>query len=170
VSDDLPPEVLESVSRALESRDRQAFEATIQYDEAQIGHHMTHEWVAVPETHTIQQVLGELRTRAELPPQTDRLFVVDARHVLRGSIPLQTLLLTDPSVPVLSSVVPDPVTFGPLDQVQQAASAFERYDLVSAPVVDDRGKLVGRLTVDAVMDFVRQEAESPRAQTRRPDA
>ncbi len=159
VSDDLPPEVLESVSRALESRDRQAFEATIQYDEAQIGHHMTHEWVAVSETHTIQQVLGELRTRAELPPQTDRLFVVDARHVLRGSIPLQTLLLTDPSVPVLSSVVPDPVTFGPLDQVQQAASAFERYDLVSAPVVDDRGKLVGRLTVDAVMDFVRQEAD-----------
>jgi magnesium transporter len=159
VSDDLPPEVLESVSRTLESRDRQTFETTIQYDEEHIGHHMTHEWVAVPETHTVQQVLGDLRTRGELPPQTDRLFVVDARHVLRGSVPLQTLLLTDPSAPILSSVVVDDVTFGPLDQVQQAASAFERYDLVSAPVVDDRGKLVGRLTVDAVMDYLRKDAD-----------
>jgi magnesium transporter len=84
---------------------------------------------------------------------------VDARHVLRGAVPLQTLLLTDPSVPVLGAAVPDAVTFGPLDHVQQAASAFERYDLVSAPVVDDRGKLVGRLTVDAVMDYVRREAD-----------
>ncbi len=159
VSDDLPPEILESVSRTLESRDRQAFEAAIQYDETQIGHHMTHEWVAVPETHTIQQVLTDLRSRGELPSQTDRLFVVDARHVLRGSVPLQTLLVTDPSQPVVGLAMPDTVTFVPLDQVQQAASAFERYDLVSAPVIDDRGKLVGRLTVDAVMDFVRQEAD-----------
>jgi magnesium transporter len=120
---------------------------------------MTHEWVAVPETYTVQQALGDLRLRGELPPQTDRLFVVDARNVLRGSVSLQTLLLTDPSAPLLASVAPDTVSFGPLEQVQQAASAFERYDLVSAPVVDDRGKLVGRLTVDAVMDFVRNEAD-----------
>jgi magnesium transporter len=159
ISEELPPEVLEATSRTLESRDRQAFEATIQYDEGQVGHHMTHEWVAMPETHTIQQALGDLRSRGELPPQTDRLFVVDARNVLRGSISLQTLLLADPSGPVLASVERDTATFSPLEQVQQAASAFERYDLVSAPVIDDRGKLVGRLTVDAVMDFVRSEAD-----------
>ena len=159
ISEDVPPEVLEQASRTLESRDRQAFEATIQYDEGQIGHHMTHEWVAVPETHTIQQALAHLRSRAELPPQTDRLFVVDARNVPRGSIPLQALLLADPSLPVLASVEADSTTFGAVDSVQQAASAFERYDLVSAAVVDARGKLVGRLTVDAVMDFVRAEAD-----------
>ena len=159
ISEELPPSVLEATSRTLESRDRQAFEATIQYDEGQVGHHMTHEWVAMPETHTIQQALGDLRSRGQLPPQTDRLFVVDARNVLRGSIPLQTLLLADPAGPVLASVERDTVTFGRLEQVQQAASAFERYDLVSAPVIDDRGKLVGRLTVDAVMDFVRSEAD-----------
>jgi magnesium transporter len=159
VSEEVPPEALEAASRTLESRDLQAFEATIQYEEGQVGHYMTYEWVAVPETHTVLQVLGDLRVRGELPPQTDRLFVVDARNVLRGSIPLQTLLLTDPSAPVVGSVETDTVSFGPLDHVQQAASAFERYDLVSAPVVDDRGKLVGRLTVDAVMDFVRNEAD-----------
>ena len=159
ISEDVPPDVMEDVSRTLESRDRQAFESTIQYDEGHVGHHMTHEWVAVPETYTVHQALGDLRLRGELPAQTDRLFVVDARNVLRGSISLQTLLLTDPSAPLLASVAPDMVSFGPLEQVQQAASAFERYDLVSAPVVDDRGKLVGRLTVDAVMDFVRNEAD-----------
>ena len=132
VSEEVPPEVLEHASRTLESRDRQAFEATIRYDEQQIGHYMTHEWVAVPETYTVHQTLGDLRSRGELPPQTDRLFVVDARNILRGSIPLQTLLLTDPSAPVVGSVEADAVTFGALEQVQQAASAFERYDLVSA--------------------------------------
>ena len=50
-----------------------------------MGHYMTREWVAVPETHTVQQALADLRARGELPPQTDRVFVVDARHVLRGS-------------------------------------------------------------------------------------
>jgi len=159
VSDEVPRAVVEEVSRALESRDRQAFESTIRYDENQIGHHMTHEWVAVQETHTVQQALGDLRSRGELPPQTDRLFVVDIRNVLRGSVTLPSLLLTDPSAPIVASMEADVVTFRPLDQVQQAASAFERYDLVSAPVIDDRGKLVGRLTVDAVMDFVRSQAD-----------
>ncbi len=159
ISDEIPHEVVQEVSRALELRDRQAFEASIRYDESQIGHHMTHEWVAVPETHTVQQALGDLRSRGELPPQTDRLFVVDVRNVLRGSVTLPSLLLTDPSAPIVASMETDVVTFEPLDQVQQAASAFERYDLVSAPVIDDRGKLVGRLTVDAVMDFVRTQAE-----------
>ena len=77
-----------------------------------------------------------------------------------ASIPLQTLLLTrslDAGRWRRSS--DDTMSFGPREQRQQAAKAFERYDLVSAPVVDDRGKLVGRLTVDAVMDFVRDEAD-----------
>jgi magnesium transporter len=159
ISGEIPHGVVQEVSRALESRDRQAFEATIRYDESQIGHHMTHEWVAVPETHTVQHALGDLRSRGQLPPQTDRLFVVDARNMLRGSVTLPTLLLTDPSAPIVASMETDVATFGVLDQVQQAASAFERYDLVSAPVIDERGKLVGRLTVDAVMDFVRSQAE-----------
>jgi magnesium transporter len=158
-SEQIPAEVLTEVSRALESADRQAFEESIQYDEDRVGHHMTREWVMVAETSTIQQVIEELRSRGELPPQTDRIFVVDARHILRGSVPLQALLVKDPSLPVIGAVVADTVSFDPGDQVNQAVKAFERYDLVSAPVVDDRGKLVGRLTVDTVMDFVREEAD-----------
>lgn len=159
VSEALPPDVLYEVSGALESGARQAFEATTSYDEDQVGHHMTHEWVAVPETYTIQQALADLRRRGELPPQTDRLFVVDGRNVLKGALVLPTLVLRDPATPVMACIEPQTVSFGPVERVHQAVSAFERYDLVSAPVVDDRGKLVGRLTVDAVMDFVREEAD-----------
>ena len=128
-------------------------------DEEQVGHHMTREWVMVSESSTVHQAIEELRRLGELPPQTDRIFVVDARHVFRGSIPLPTLLVKDPSSPVIGAVAADTVTFEPTEHVHQAVKAFERYDLVSAPVVDDRGKLVGRLTVDTVMDLARDEAD-----------
>jgi len=159
VADSIPPDVLRDVSRALASADRQAYEESIQYAEDRVGHHMSREMVMIAETTTIEQTIEELRALAELPPQTDRVFVIDARHVLRGSIPLQTLLLRDPSLPVAGACATDTVTLAPGDDIADAVKAFERYDLVSAPVVDDRGKLVGRITVDSVMDVVRADAE-----------
>jgi magnesium transporter len=159
VAESIPDDILRDVSRELASADRQAYEESIQYAEDRVGHHMSREMVMVGETTTIQQTIEELRTLAELPPQTDRVFVIDARHVLRGSIPLQTLLLKDPSLPVVGVCVSNTVTFAPGDDIADAVKAFERYDLVSAPVVDDRGKLVGRITVDSVMDVVRADAE-----------
>src|SRR5262249_2997575 len=151
VSELLPEEVLNEVSRALESSDRAVFEASIQYGEETVGHYMTREFVAVPDTYTVQQTLEDLRRRGELPPQTDRIFVVDARHILRGALSLQALLLRDPAAPMATSAGEDTVAFSAHDNAGDAVKAFERYDLVSAPVVDDRGKLIGRLTVDAAM-------------------
>ncbi len=162
VSDSLPEDVLADVSRRLESSDRVAFEDSIRYEDDCVGRYMTREWVALPETHSIQQALDELRQRSTLPAQTDRIFLVDSRHVLRGTVPLQALLLEAPSSPIVAVLREDDVRFGPRDPASDAVRAFERYDLVSAPVVDARGKLVGRLTVDSVMDYVRQ-ASSLRA-------
>lgn len=158
VSASLPGDVLDEASRALDSRDRSVFEDSILYEDDRVGHYMTREWVAAPETHTVQQVLTDLRARGELPPQTDRVFIIDARHVLRGAVPLHALLLLDPSSPVAGAMADDTISFGPRQIASDAAKAFERYDLVSAPVVDERGKLVGRLTVDTVMDVLRDES------------
>lgn len=158
VSGTLPEDIVTEMSRALDSSDRSAFEDATRYDEHCVGHYMTHEWVEVPETHSVHDVLVDLRARRVLPPQTDRVYVVDARHVLRGAVSLQTLLLNDPSSPLVSVLNDDTVTFGPTESADDAVKAFERYDLVSAPVVDNRGKLVGRLTVDAVMDVLRDES------------
>ena len=74
VSESIPKEILKDVSRALESADRQAFEDSIQYDEEQVGHHMTREWVMVNESSTVQQTIEELRQLGEFPPQTDRVL------------------------------------------------------------------------------------------------
>ena len=158
VAESLPADVLEEASRALDTGDRSVFEDSILYEDDRVGHYMTREWVAVLETHTVQQALADLRARGELPPQTDRVFIVDARHVLRGAVPLHALLLRDPSSPLVGAMLDDTISFGPRQDASEAARAFERYDLVSAPVVDDRGKLVGRLTVDTVMDVLRDES------------
>ena len=73
-------------------------------------------------------------------------------------MPLQSLLMRDPASPIAGAVDADIISFNPGDEAGDAVKAFERYNLVSAPVVDDRGKLVGRLTVDAAMDFLREQS------------
>jgi magnesium transporter len=158
VSESLPEDVLEELSQALESADRSVFEDSIRYEDDAVGHYMARELVAVLDTSSVDEVLADLRRRGELPPQTDRIFVTDARHVLRGSVPLQVLLLRDPSSSIVSAIGDDTISFGPHEDARDAVKAFERYDLVSAPVVDERGKLVGRLTVDAAMDLLRDES------------
>ena len=86
VSESIPKEILKDVSRALESADRQAFEDSIQYDEEQVGHHMTREWVMVNESSTVQDDRRAAST-GRVPAADRSRVVVDSRHVFRGSIP-----------------------------------------------------------------------------------
>ena len=158
VSSSLPDEIRLQVTRELESKDRTLFEESIQYPRTSVGHYMTREWVEVNERQTVGDALRDLRQRGSMPPQTDHVFVVDARHVLIGTIPLQVLIVQDPATPAIGLVSEEFVSFTPDADAGSAAAAFERYDLVSAPVVDIRGKLVGRLTVDAAMDVLRDES------------
>lgn len=158
VSAELPVEVRNELAKALESSERRLFEESIQYGEQSVGRYMTREWIEVNERQKVGDALDDLRRRGALPPQTDCLFVVDARHVLLGTIPLPALVVQDPATPVIGLVEQDVVTFKPADEARDAAAVFERYDLVSAPVLDDRGKLVGRLTVDAAMDVLRDQS------------
>ena len=83
------------------------------------------------------------------------MFVIDARHLLRGSVRLQDLILASPDAALSSIAQVEIEAFRPEEPADRAAKAFERYDLVSAPVVDELGKLVGRLTIDAVVDHLR---------------
>jgi magnesium transporter len=162
IADELDPDVRQAVASRLESHDRLAFEQGSQFADNSVGRYMTREWVALPDSYSVQQALDHLRALGELPPQTDRVFVVDARHVLRGMVPWSTLALSEPSASIAQLIAEEATRLRPDDEAEAAAQAFERYDLISAPVVDERGKLVGRLTVDAVIDFVR-EASNLRA-------
>jgi magnesium transporter len=104
--------------------------------------------VTVREDVTLEVVLRYLRRFDELPDHTDQLFVVDRDEHLKGVLPLNILLVNEVDVEVATLMQTDFVELEPDDLAEEAAKAFERYDLVSAPVVDPEGKLVGRVTVN----------------------
>ena len=159
LSGEAPEDVLEEVSQSLAAQDRSWLKDARHYDEDSVGRLMTQDVVVVRDSQTVAEVLEELRALQEIPDQTDRLFVVDTRQIVRGAIPLHVLVRSAPATAIKDAMLADVTSFTPGAPAAHAAKAFEKYDLVSAPVVDDRGKLVGRITIDRVMDYVRESSE-----------
>lgn len=157
---DLPQHVMDDLLRSLDAQNRARLQSTLSYPEDRVGALMDYDVVAIRADVSLEVVLRYLRMRGELPDQTDKLFVVDEANIIHGVLPLKRLLLHEPHQLVSSLMSADVVTFGPEDDAGAAAQAFERYDLITAPVVDHERKLIGRLTVNTVMDFVREESES----------
>lgn len=156
---DLPKDVLEELLDSLDSRNRERLQSALAYDEDAVGALMDFDIVTIREDITLEVALRYLRRIGTLPDHTDKLFVVDRDDVLRGVLPLKRLVVSDPDSNVHEMLADDAVIFHPEDKADEAAKAFERYDLVTAPVVDENNRLVGRLTVNTVMDFIREEAE-----------
>lgn len=156
---DLPQGVIEDVFRSLPAEEREHLRAAMSYAEDSVGSIMDFDMVTVREDVTLEVVLRYLRRFEELPDHTDQLFVVDRDEHLKGVLPVNLLLVSDPETEVGTLMHTDFVEFEPEDEAEDAAKAFERYDLVSAPVVDTSGKLLGRVTVNDVVDFIREEAE-----------
>jgi magnesium transporter len=125
-----------------------------------VGALMDFELVTVRADVTLEVVLRYLRRFEDLPDQTDQIFVVDREENLLGVLPLNTLLVNDPDTPVARVMRAPIVKLLQHDKADEAAAAFERYDLVSAPVVDTNDHLVGRVTIDEVLDFVRARSEN----------
>src|SRR5689334_18043770 len=161
IAADLPAGVMEEVVQSLPAEERERLRAALSYPEGSVGALMDFEHVAVREEVTLEAVTRFLRRLDELPTHTDPLFVVDRAQRLRGTLPLARLIVSDLELQVGRVMVVESVKFYPEDSAEDAANVFERYDLVSAPVVDNAGSLIGRLTVDAVVDYIREKnAES----------
>ena len=156
---DLPQEVMDDVFQGLSVEDREELRAAMSFDEDMVGALMDFDDVQVRADVTLEVVLRYLRRFDELPSQTDQLFVVDRHETLLGVLPLNRIIVSEPETLVADVMQPPPVKLLQHEKAEMAASAFERYDLVSAPVVDTNGKLVGRVTVDEVLDFVRRRGE-----------
>jgi magnesium transporter len=156
IAPDLPPSVIEEVVQALSLEERERLRAALSYAEGAVGALMDFDHIAVREDVTLEAVTRYLRRLDELPDHTDQLFVVDRDQVLKGTLPLARLIVSDLDREVRQVMVAESVKLYPQDRAEDAASAFERYDLVSAPVVDAAGRLTGRLTVDAVVDYIRE--------------
>jgi magnesium transporter len=159
---DLPQEVMQDVYLSLDHEEREQLRAAMSYPEDAVGALMDFDMVTVREDVTLEVVLRYLRLFDELPDHTDLLFVVDRQEHLRGVLPLGRMLVSDPEATVGSIMLTDMLLLHPDDKADSAAQAFERYDLVSAPVVDLHNQLIGRLTVAAVVDFIREKTEAER--------
>lgn len=160
IADDVPDDILQEVRASLADTDQQLLEQSIAYPERSVGELLTRDLWAVRESQTVSEVLAALRVRGALPEHSDRIFVVDGRNVLKGVVSTRELLLAPPEAKIDALMEVDPLRFRPEDEAEEAAKAFERYDLLAAPVVNERGKLIGQLTVDAIMDFIREAADA----------
>jgi magnesium transporter len=157
---DLPEDVIQDVFQALPVEEREQLRAAMSYPEDAVGALMDFDVVSVREDVSLEVVIRYLRRFDELPDHTDQIFVADRNEMLRGVLPISRIVVSDPEVRVRDVMLTETVTFYPDDNAQKAAQAFERYDLVSAAVVDVTGKLVGRVTVNAVVDYIREKSEN----------
>jgi magnesium transporter len=157
---DLPKDVLQDLMDSLDSQNRERLQSALSYPDDAVGALMDFDIVTIREDITLEVALRYLRRLGSLPDHTDKIFVVDRHDILLGVLPLKTMVVNDLDDIVTDVMIADAVVFHPEDVADEAASAFERYDLVTAPVVDQNKKLVGRITVDAIMDYIREESDS----------
>jgi len=156
---DLPRDVVRELMDTLDAQQRERLKSALSFDEDQVGAMMDFDMITIRDDVSLEVVSRYLRRFDALPDHTDKLFVVDNDGVLQGVLPVKKLLVSSPDLLVADVMSADPVVFDPEDDASEAAQAFERYDLISAPVVDAQGKLFGRLTIDEMVDYIREESE-----------
>ena len=160
IAPDLPENVLQELLESLDVQNRERLESALSYPESTVGALMDFDVVTIREDVNLEVVLSYLRKLGKLPSSTDKLFVVDKYGSILGILPLKVVVVSDQKTKVKDVMSSDSVLFAPDDLAEDASDAFERYDLVTAPVVDKKNKLIGRLSVDAVVDFIKEEAEN----------
>lgn len=156
---DLPADVVAEVQKGLTDEERAQLLEAMGYPDDTVGAIMDFEMVRVRDDVSLEVVLRYLRRLHELPDHTDQIFVVDRQDKLLGTLALSKLLISEPEVQVARVMATEYLTLNPLDSDADAAGAFERYDLVSAPVIDDQGRLIGRVTIADVVDVIQEDSQ-----------
>ncbi|TAL75869.1 MAG: magnesium transporter [Burkholderiaceae bacterium] len=156
---DLPADVVAEVQKGLTDEERAQLLEAMGYPDDTVGAIMDFEMVRVRDDVSLEVVLRYLRRLHELPDHTDQIFVVDRQDKLLGTLALSKLLVSEPEVQVARVMATEYLTLNPLDSDADAAGAFERYDLVSAPVIDDQGRLIGRVTIADVVDVIQEDSQ-----------
>ena len=156
---DLPDTVIRQVLNSMDRQDRGRLAQVLSYPEDSAGGLMNPDVVTIRADVNLEVVFRYLRQKGELPDSLDQLFVVNRGGYYLGSLSIARLLTTDPSASVDELIDADSRALSVAMPAGQVATEFEHHDLVSAPVVDAENKLVGRITIDDVVDVIRDEAE-----------
>ena len=156
---DLPEDVTESILQSLDEQHRQRLEAALSYPHDTAGGLMNTDTITVREDLALDVVIRYLRFLGKVPEMTDNLIVTDRDGLFIGTMLLTDLLTKDPSTKVYEIMSTDADPIPATMPAKEVANKFEQRDLVSAPVVDENNRLLGRITIDDVVDVIRDEAD-----------
>ncbi|HHU6401849.1 TPA: magnesium transporter [Klebsiella pneumoniae] len=156
----LPRNLTGRLLATLPAEKRARIRQIMRYADNSVGSIMEFEVITVRPEATLAAVQRYLRRLGKMPENTDKLFVTTRNKLLLGELELQTILLNDAQKRVGEVMEGDPVTFQPHEEAEKVARTFERDDLLSAAVIDADGKLIGRLTIDEIVDVVYEETDN----------
>ncbi len=156
---DLPSRVTELVLESLDGQRRTRLEAVLQYHEDTAGGLMNTDTITIRPNITLDVVFRYLRAHGSIPKATDNLFVVDRKNILVGTLRIADLLVNDLDQSVRKTMCTDINAIDANCTAHEVAQLFAQRDLITAPVVNEFGELVGRITVDDVVDVIREEAD-----------
>lgn len=156
----LPQELTARLLAELPAERRARIRQMMRYADNTVGAIMEFEVITVRPEATLAAVQRYLRRLGKMPENTDKLFVTTRNKLLLGELELQTILLNDAQKRVGEVMEGDPVTFQPHEEAEKVARTFERDNLLSAAVIDADGKLMGRLTIDEIVDVVYEETDN----------
>jgi len=155
----LPDQMIDEVLRAMDAQNRERVETVLSYPEDTAGGLMNTDTITVRADISIDVVLRYLRLHSEIPEMTDILPVVTRRGLVLGILPITKILVSDPNTVVREVMATDVISFNANTPAIEVAQMFERHDLVSAPVINEAGRLLGRITIDDIVDVIREDAE-----------
>jgi magnesium transporter len=156
---ELPESITGQVLGIMDDQDRARIEAVLSYSDDVAGGLMSTDTITVRADLTLDVVLRYLRRHNEIPLNTDTVIVVNREDRYVGLLPIRTLLVADPGVSVREMMVTNRDPIPAQMASSEVARLFERNDWISAPVVDDDGLLLGRITIDDIVDVIREEAD-----------
>ncbi len=157
--EDLPDTVIDEVLKSMDRDNRERLEQVLSYPEDTAGRLMNPDVVTVRTDTTVDVVLRYLRLRGELPEHTDHLYVVSRRHQYLGRIALAALLTHEAGTPINQLLDDEQQAIDVDESAHEVARQFSDHDWLSAPVVDENHTLLGRITIDDVVDIIRDRAE-----------
>ncbi|WP_032114884.1 magnesium transporter [Candidatus Arsenophonus nilaparvatae] len=160
IAEHLPRDTMRRLLTYLDPSLRNQIREVLQYPKDSVGQMMDFEFITVRPNISLKTVQRYLRQRGNIPEATDKIFIVDIQNRLQGELPLTTILTSSPTKTVADVMKTATMSFLPDEKAEDAASAFERYDLISAAVVDNNGLLMGRLTVEDIVDNLNEESDS----------
>ncbi len=155
----LPKQAIERILASLTTTQCQQLEQALSYPAGTVGSLMDFSVLTAYEDASVKDVLEYCQKLGTLPEHSHHVYILDGNNTLLGMLPLQQLITLSPEQKINEAMSLSMISFFPDDSAEQASFAFERYELIASPVIDENNRLVGRICIDDIVDFMRESSE-----------